>query len=877
MPTRLRLPKPPLESPPSSFPVLATLAPVAGALVLWAILQTPMALMFALLGPLIAIASLGDGRLARRRQRRREIARFHEDVAALEQRIDSEIATEASIRSERSPDARRITERAVNDPHRWRWQPGEPFDVVVGHGMVPSSVELEEGDPHPEPTVAAAIGSLRDRARRVRAPVALDARRGLGIVGPTPVAEALARSLVLQLTDLVAPTSGRIVAVGAESWRWLDSLPHPLTRDDGERVLVRFLADGAEATIAIAERAELLPRDCRVVVRAGLDDIDVEGLSCTPVLLSDLEVCRAAERLSAAAEDAGMRAGGGVPDQVLLEDLAQHPAGQLSATFLVAERPVTIDLVEHGPHAVVGGTTGSGKSELLIAWIAALARAYDTTKLAVLLVDFKGGSSFGQLSQLRHCVGVITDLDEHAALRAIESLRAEIRYREQALARLGARDIAEAGGALERLVIVVDELAAMLRAFPDLHKLFADIAARGRSLGMHLILCTQRPAEAVRDGVLANCGLRISLRVTDDADALAVTGTRDAAAIGLDQRGRCVIRIAGGPTQVAQAAYATGALVEQIVASTRSQAAPRRPWRDPLPGVVRLDELRQAPGVPLGLVDRPAVQRIDAIGWSPDTQGPLLALGAAASGKSELARTLAAGGAAVISDEECLWDALAEPIGRGMTVVDDIDLLLARLGDDHALEVAIRLARRMREGAAVGHAVALTARRITSAMGQFAPLADTRVLLRLASRQEHLLAGGSANTFDAALPPGGAWIGGERVQVARSEREPITRTPTRVALPAGPLAAVVASSADLPQGRGPWLPPGSDGDLIAGTPGEWEAAWGALDRLRLERPVLVIGVDERTVRHTLRGAPLPPVHQGQRRWILDRGEFQRLA
>src|SRR5690606_38751968 len=145
---------------------------------------------------------------------------------------------------------------------------------------------------------------------------------------------------------------------------------------------------------------------------------------------------------------------------------------------------------------------------------------------------------------LPHVVGIVTDLDEVAAARALRSLRAELRHRESLLAERGARSIEElADGvpALARLVIVVDEFAALTAGFPELHEVFADLAARGRSLGVHLVLCTQRPAGSVRDSVLANCTLRISLRVNNRADSIAVVGEPGAAALPRHPVGRAII------------------------------------------------------------------------------------------------------------------------------------------------------------------------------------------------------------------------------------------------------------------------------------------------------------------------------------------------
>ncbi|RII96145.1 cell division protein FtsK, partial [Clavibacter nebraskensis] len=117
-------------------------------------------------------------------------------------------------------------------------------------------------------------------------------------------------------------------------------------------------------------------------------------------------------------------------------------AGTLAAVIGVGHAgPVAVDLVADGPHAVVAGTTGSGKSELLVTWMAALAAAHPPEEVTVLLVDFKGGAAFDPLLVLPHAVGLVTDLDGQGARRALESLRAEVRHRERVLRDAGARDV----------------------------------------------------------------------------------------------------------------------------------------------------------------------------------------------------------------------------------------------------------------------------------------------------------------------------------------------------------------------------------------------------------------------------------------------------
>lgn len=884
MTTRIELPRPPADPEPAPFPLLASLAPVLGAGAMWLLLQTPTVLVFALLGPVIALASMGDGRRTRRKRRRLDTQRWHTEVAAVAEQIDTAVAEVRAELDAAHPGARRVAAKPAHDPHRWRREPDAPVPVVLGVGPVPTGIQVEgtvsSADPAARRLGAAEEAErLRSAAATTLGPIVVDAREGLGIVGQPAIAMALARAAIVQVADAVAPDTAEAIVPEGAGWDWLAGLPHPVHREPGHAM--RLVGDAIEVTVAVAATAAELPRECRVVVHAALDEVRVGRRSCTPAALTEREARAAVATLAEAGERAGFRQAGAVPSQVALEALPVATGG-LAATFLAAEHPIELDLVGDGPHAVVGGTTGSGKSELLIAWAAAIAAGRTTAEVSFLLVDFKGGASFAPLAGLPHVVGVMTDLDEAGARRAIESLKAELRRRERVLAEQSARSIEEATG-LPRLVIMVDEFAAMLAELPDLHRLFVDIAARGRSLGVHLVLCTQRPAEAVRDALLANCGIRISLRVTDEHDAIAVTGSGEAAAIALEARGRCVVRVAGGATRSAQAALASPAHLAALVAAAADQPRAPRPWREPLPARLPLREVDAlAVGalptggavVRLGLVDRPSEQLVAPVLWRPQLEGPLLVLGGAASGRTGAAELVAGQlGTAVIDREDALWDALAEP---GPLVIDDLDLQLARLGDDHQHAAAAAIARRMREG----DAVAVTARRLSTAMGQLAPLAELRVLLRIASRQEHIVAGGAGELHDADLPPGAGWLRDERVQLALPPAVAPRREPHAVPLPSGPLAAVLGPGAQLPRAlarTAPVRPGQGEAALVVGSVAEWEGAWGELDRLRAERPVLVLGVEERALRQVLRHAPPPPPMRQAPAWLLEGERFSRLA
>lgn len=355
--------------------------------------------------------------------------------------------------------------------------------------------------------------------------------------------------------------------------------------------------------------------------------------------------------------------------------------------------PLLVDLVRDGPHALLAGTTGSGKSELLRTLVASLAASVSPQQLTFVLIDYKGGSAFDACADLPHTVGLVTDLDDRLAARALRCLEAELRHREARLRDAGVEDLAAlpaADGAdpLPRMLIVIDEFAALARELPEFMDALVDIAARGRSLGVHLLLATQRPAGVIRGNVRANTNLRIALRVQDHADSADVIEDAGAAAIARSQPGRGFVRLGPGEVIPFQAARVTtpacrgGAVevrtrsfrfapeqepfasgdaasaagdgptqLELIVAAAQEAAGEmrpmRRPWPDPLPTRLVVADLpwRQRPSpwaVPLGLRDEPDRQRQVTHWWSPD-DGSLVLFGVTGSGTTTALSTIACG------------------------------------------------------------------------------------------------------------------------------------------------------------------------------------------------------------------------------------------
>ncbi|WP_084631045.1 FtsK/SpoIIIE domain-containing protein [Demequina aestuarii] len=359
-----------------------------------------------------------------------------------------------------------------------------------------------------------------------------------------------------------------------------------------------------------------------------------------------------------------------------------------------AQGALHIDLRGEGPHALVGGTTGAGKSEFLQAWVLGMAAEYSPQRVTFLFVDYKGGSAFADCTDLPHCVGLVTDLSPHLVRRALVSLRAELHYREELFQRKGAKDII----ALEKrgdpecppaLVLVIDEFAALVSEVPDFVDGVVDIAQRGRSLGIHLIMATQRPAGVIKDNLRANTNLRVALRMADESDSMDVIGTKAAATFPPELPGRGALKSGPGRLTQFQSAYAGGRsfdappdvrpdvasfvfgplvpwerppspttatasastptdqqrLVATIVGGFRAARLrpPRRPWLDELPASIALEEIVGGSDarLPFGVVDIPQRQRQAPVTFDPDADQNLAIFGASGSGKTGTLRALA--------------------------------------------------------------------------------------------------------------------------------------------------------------------------------------------------------------------------------------------
>ncbi len=256
------------------------------------------------------------------------------------------------------------------------------------------------------------------------------------------------------------------------------------------------------------------------------------------------------------------------PDDSQLEHLSlsklpwQTTATQQMLTTLgTGQLGLTIDLVRDGPHALITGTTGAGKSELLLTLLVGIAHRYQPCDVSLVLLDFKGGSSFNVLAPLPHTMGVETNHVAMTSFRSLEAIAAELYRREALFAEHGVADFEAFRRAcptfsLPRLVVAIDEVRVLVDQNPEAASTLAHLAATGRSLGFHLILATQRTQGAVSTDIRANIGCTIALRTATEHDSWDVLGTADAFRISPNTPGRAYFKVgAGKPVMFQTARY----------------------------------------------------------------------------------------------------------------------------------------------------------------------------------------------------------------------------------------------------------------------------------------------------------------------------------
>lgn len=223
-----------------------------------------------------------------------------------------------------------------------------------------------------------------------------------------------------------------------------------------------------------------------------------------------------------------------------------------------AGEPFNIDLHEkyHGPHGLIAGMTGSGKSEFIMTFILSLAVNYHPDEVAFILIDYKGGGMANAFEDLPHLAGTITNLDGAAVKRSLISIQSELK-RRQAIFSETSRIVDQSNidiykyqklyregvvkEPLQHLFIISDEFAELKAQQPEFMDQLVSAARIGRSLGIHLILATQKPSGVVDDQIWSNSKFRISLKVQEKADSMEVIKRPDAAE--LKQTGRFYLQV----------------------------------------------------------------------------------------------------------------------------------------------------------------------------------------------------------------------------------------------------------------------------------------------------------------------------------------------
>lgn len=262
-----------------------------------------------------------------------------------------------------------------------------------------------------------------------------------------------------------------------------------------------------------------------------------------------------------------------LPILKLWKENASHKSMAVPLGVRAKDDIVMLNLHEksHGPHGLVAGTTGSGKSEILQSYILSLAVNFHPYEVGFLLIDYKGGGMANLFKDLPHLLGTITNLDGSESLRALASIKSELARRQRVFNDHEVNNINQytklfkAGKAKEplpHLFIISDEFAELKKEQPDFMRELISAARIGRSLGVHLILATQKPSGVVDDQIWSNSKFKLALKVQNEADSNEVLKTPDAARI--TQPGRAILQVGNNEIyEMFQSAWSGAAYSEE--------------------------------------------------------------------------------------------------------------------------------------------------------------------------------------------------------------------------------------------------------------------------------------------------------------------------
>lgn len=729
-PSELVVDPPPEVPRPASGHPLARVLPVAmvvaaaGMMALYftsghAAGRGPMSGVFPVMMVMSLIGTLAYG--ARGTQRGAELDRNRRDYLRYLDGIDRAAAGTARRQYEDAhhthPDPSALWAFAGTE-RRWERRPGTDHfgDLRVGLGAQPPVVRLVAPPPttaqDTDPVTARALESLlrdRDVVDGLPLTVRLADQPALTVTGDPDCVRALIRAVVCQLATFHAPEdltlSVDVAEHDAHEWDWLKWLPHVGNPAAARAVRIVVGADGPS----------------ELHVDAGVVTVRSSGATGRADGLTRDEAATCARRLAAHCPAAGREqrrtAPRNWPGLMSIGDPARFdvdaawgartPRDHLRVPIGFAEdgAPVWLDLKEAaqqgmGPHGLCVGATGSGKSEFLRTLTLGLIASHPPEELNLVLVDFKGGATFLGLERAAHVSAVITNLadEAHLVARMRDALAGEVHRRQQLLREAGVAGIGDYRRLgrpvpLPALVLVVDEFAELLTAHPDFAELFLAIGRVGRSLGMHLLLASQRLDEGRLRGLDTHLSYRICLKTFSANESRAVLGVADAYQLPAAP-GAAYLKTADGAMTRFHAAYvsrphavdeaaepasdavrlftarlgprdgrdpvppaASGATVlDTVLDRVAGHGTPaHRVWLEPLAGPPTLDTLLsrlptdrlQPLTVPIGLVDSPFDQRRELmVATLAGQAGNVVVVGGPRAGKSTALCSLVLGLAA---------------------------------------------------------------------------------------------------------------------------------------------------------------------------------------------------------------------------------------
>ncbi|MFB1295466.1 type VII secretion protein EccCa [Mycobacterium sp. pW049] len=650
----------------------------------------PAMMLVSLIGTLAYGSRGGAGRTGELTTQRSEYLRY---LDTLDGALAASAEHQHDVLHTAHPDPASLWLLAGRD-RMWERGAAHPDFLVarVGVGSRPSAIEVIApdlgSDTDADPVTVGAVRRLMThRAVVDDVPLTVPLRSTPLLTLPP----AAARALVCQVAMLHPPELVAISAPPTADWDWTKWLPH-------------VSSSRAMHTLEISEDG-VTARDATTVVAVSPDcDERYDELSLPDAAACARRIARYRPQRTSASHvprDWPSLAGIDDPEAVDVDQLWSRPAGSTSLRVPIGLAEdgsvVELDIKEAaadgmGPHGLCVGATGSGKSEFLRTLVLGMVAAHSPEALNLVLVDFKGGATFLGMEDLHHVSAVITNLADEAPLvsRMREALSGEINRRQELLRAAGnLTNIAEYarartwGGALAplpALLVIVDEFSEMLSQHPDFAELFVAIGRLGRSLGMHLLLATQRLDEGRLRGLETHLSYRICLKTFSASESRAVLGVPDAYHLP-SQPGAAYLKTATGVLTRFQTAFVSGGYPPRPRAPEQSpvvrrftrtppqapaiEGVPRRPlldtvlaqlagrgipahrvWLPPLSTPPHLGDLLPAEPthrlrVPIGVVDRPYEQRRDPhVVDLSGAAGNVAVVGAPRSGKSTALQTI---------------------------------------------------------------------------------------------------------------------------------------------------------------------------------------------------------------------------------------------